>query len=161
MQIARNRSEAQQVVNDDMHGAAHRKSFKPGHIQCLGGNALSRKRGVAMHRHGNDFFSPGFSSPRLFGSGASHGHRIHSFQMAWIGDQMDSHFVAVRCGKFAGRAHVILHVSAAQHAAWIDVFEPRENFRRASPDDMHHHVQAPAVTHGQNGLLRPFFGCRA
>src|SRR5215472_6562524 len=74
--------------------------------------------------------------------------------MAGIGYQMYSKAVAVCCSKLSGCAHVIFHVAAAKNAARIHIFEFGENFRRWPANDMRHHIEPPAMAHGQNSLLR-------
>ena len=64
---------------------------------------------------------------RLLGAGAAHGDRVHSFQVAGIGNQMNAHLTAVGGGEKPGRADVVLHVAAAEHAAGIDIFEAGED----------------------------------
>ena len=54
---------------------------------------------------------------------------------------------------FAGRAEVIFHVAAAQHAARIDIFEAGEDFGGGPADGVDHDVQAAAMAHGHDALL--------
>jgi hypothetical protein len=50
-----------------------------------------------------------------------------------------------------GKALVVFHVTAAQ-AAGITTFELLEKIRRRFAEDVHQHVQAPAVRHADHDL---------
>ncbi len=66
---------------------------------------------------------------------------------------MNPHRTATGSRIHAGRADMILHVAATQHAARIDIFESAKNFHRRTVHDIDDHVQASAMTHRQHGLL--------
>ena len=53
-----------------------------------------------------------------------------------------------------GRAHVIFHVSAAQNAARIDVFEAGKHFFRRTLSDVRNHVQASPMAHSHHQFHR-------
>ena len=53
---------------------------------------------------------------------------------------------------FAGRAHVVLHVAAAQHAARVDIFKSGENFLRRTPRHVDNHIQPAAMAHAHHQL---------
>src|SRR6185312_16989738 len=93
----------------------------------------------------------------LLGPYPSQHHRIYRLQVAGIGNQVDIDVASVLAGVYAGGAHVILDVSAAQYAARVHVFEVGKDFGRGSPHDVHHHVETPAVAHAQDGLLGAAF----
>ena len=66
--------------------------------------------------------------------------------------------LAAGAGKDAGRADVILHVSAAENAAGIDVLESGEDFGRRTADNVDDDVEASAMAHGQHCLLGAVLG---
>ena len=51
---------------------------------------------------------------------------------------------------------MILHVARAQNAARVHIFKAREHFVERAAGNVRHHVQPPAVAHGQNALGGPF-----
>ena len=161
MQVARNSGEPDQIIHDNIHRAADGESRNLSHIQCFRGDSLPRKRSVAVHQHWNDFFSAGFSRAGLFCARASHGDWIDGFQMARIGNKVDSDRPPVRGRKIPRRAHVILHVSTAQHAARIHVLESRKNLCSPAAHDVHHDIQSAPVAHCQHRLLQALFRSRA
>jgi hypothetical protein len=73
--------------------------------------------------------------------------------MAWIGNQVNTHWLSVGARVDAGRTNVILHVAAAQNAARIDVLKSGENFFRGTADDVDDDVQAPAMAHRHHSLF--------
>src|SRR5450432_3794208 len=56
------------------------------------------------------------------------------------------------------RAHVILDITAAKDAAWIDIFEFRKDICRGLTEGVDHYVQAPAMAHAYYGLHRAKIG---
>ena len=155
------RGEADEIVDDDVNGAADGISRKVGEIQRFRQNALAGKGGVAVHDDGPDFVEHFLRAidlralhamAGLLGARAAHGHGIDSFEVAGIGNQMDVDCFAGRGGVSAGGANVILHVARAEHAAGIDIFKARDNFVRRFAGDVRHHVQAAAVAHGHDGV---------
>ncbi len=94
----------------------------------------------------------------LLGAGASHGHGVNGFEVAGVRHQVNADLAAVSSGEYAGGADVILHVSAAEHAAGIDVFEAGKNLGCGTTDDVDDDVQASAMAHGEHGLLGAVLG---
>ncbi len=67
----------------------------------------------------------------LLGAGAADGHGIDRLEVAGIRNQVNVNLGAGAGDVLSGRAHVIFHVAAAQHAARVDVFESGKNLLRA------------------------------
>ena len=95
-----------------------------------------------------------FACAVLFGAGPAHGHRVHRLQVAGIRNQVNIDFRSRAGHIFAGRAHVILHVAAAQHAARIHILKPGKHFFRRSLGHLHNYVEAAAVAHAHHQIHR-------
>ena len=54
----------------------------------------------------------------------------------------------------SGRAHVVLHVAAAQNAPRIDVFKSRKHLFRRTFRNLHNHVKAAAMAHTHDDFDR-------
>ena len=54
---------------------------------------------------------------------------------------------------FSGRTDVILNVASAQHTSRVHVLKIGKNLGRGPADDLYHHVEAPAMAHGQDYLV--------
>ena len=146
--------EADHVVHDHVHRAPHPVAVEVGHVQRLGEDPLAGEGGVAVEHDREDPLVPlVVVEPHLLGPHAPERYRIDRLQVARVRDQVDVHFVAVRPGVVAGRAHVVLDVAAAEGAARIDVLETGEDLGRRAADGMHHHVQPAAVAHRDHHLL--------
>ena len=87
---------ADQVVDDDLDGAAHGKAGDGAETQGFCPDALAGKGRVAMDEHGQDFGLAGFSQAHLLGAGPAHGDRIHGFQVTGIRYQVQTDLSAVR-----------------------------------------------------------------
>ena len=125
-------SESDQIVDDDVNRAADGVTGKIGVVHGLRENALAGECGVAVDEQRKILARTIFPGAILFGARAADGDGIDGFQMAGIGNQMNVNFATATRDVFAGRAHVIFHVAAAQHAAGIDVFESgKDLFGRA------------------------------
>ena len=144
--------EADQIVHDDVNGAAGGVAREVGVVHGLGGNALTGECGVAVDQQRQKFFAAAFAGAVLLGAGASDGDGIDRFQMAGVRDQVNVDLGAAARDVFAGCAQVILHVARAEDAARIDVFERGENFFGSAARDVQDHVQASAVTHAHNEI---------
>ena len=103
---------------------------------------------------GRNFRDAVLSGAVLLGAGPAHGHGIHRFQVAGIRDQVNMNFRPRAGHVFAGRAHVIFHVAAAQNAARIHVLKPRKNFLRRALGHLHNNVQPAAVAHAHHQFHR-------
>ena len=90
----------------------------------------------------------------LFGASTAHGHGVHRFQMAGIRNQVDVNFRPRAGHVFAGCAHVVFHVAAAQNAARIHVFKSGKDFFGRTPGHVHNHVQPAAVAHAHHQIHR-------
>ena len=90
----------------------------------------------------------------LLGAGAAHGHGIDGLQVAGIRDQVNVNLRPRPGHVFAGRAHVIFHVAAAQNAARIDVFKSGKNFFGRALGHLHNHVQPAAMAHAHDQFHR-------
>ena len=158
MRFARHGGEANQIIYDDVDGAAYVVALDAGHVQRFGPDSLSRKCSVAVHDDRNDRLRATFTDARLLRARTSDGDWVDRFEVAGIRYQMHSDVAAVGCGEFAGCADVVFHVAAAENAARIHIFEFRENFGGRTADDVHHHVEPAAMAHRQDGLLRVVLG---
>ena len=103
MRLLGPRGEADQVVDNDVHRPAGRIALQVGQVQRLGPDALAGEGGIAVQLDEQHVRAP-------------QRHRIHSFQMTGIGDQVNADFAALARAIFAGRTDVVLHVAATQHA---------------------------------------------
>ena len=63
---------------------------------------------------------------------------------------MDVYLRATAGFVLPGRAHVILHIAAAKHAAWINIFESGEDFFRRPSRDMRNRIKPPAMAHAHD-----------
>ena len=134
MYFGRARRKAKQIVDDNVNGAADPVP-KVGVVQGLGENALASKRGVAVNQQGQIFSRSVFRGAVMLGPRAADGHRVNGFQVAWIRNQMDVNLARRARFVISGRAHVVLHVAAAENTTRIDVFKSSEHLFRqdASP----------------------------
>ncbi len=156
--IGRIGGKSDEVVDDDVHRSADVVAAQVGEVQRLRRDSLPRKGGVAVHENGQHFEFAVAPDARLLGARAAQRHRIDRLQVAGVRHQVDAHLPAIRAGKHAGRADVILHVAAAQHAARIDILESGEDLRRRPAHDVDDDVQAAAMAHRQHRLLRAIVG---
>ena len=90
---------------------------------------------------GKIFLPASFALAILFGASAADGDGIDRFQVAGIGNQMNLNFRSGASLVFAGSAHVIFHVAAAQNAARIYIFKPGKDFFGSAPGNVHDHIQ--------------------
>ncbi len=154
---------ADQVVHDDVNGAAHGVGLQIREIQRFRPDTLARERPVAVHHDRDDFIQrfrrtvdvrAAQAVAGLLRAHPAHGDRIDSFEMAWIRNKMDADLFAGAGDVGARRAHVIFHVARAEDAARIDVFKAGNHFMRCLACRVDHHVQAAAVAHGHDGFDR-------
>jgi hypothetical protein len=143
---------AQQVIGDDVDGPANRITLEISEIDGLSYDALAGKCGVAVNQQWEIFLLATLAGAVLLGPGAANRDRIHCLQMTGIRSEMDVDFRARAGNVFAGRAHVIFHVPAAQDAARVNIFKTCEHFFRSPPGDVHNHVEPPAVAHAHHQL---------
>ena len=147
------RGEAEQIIDDDVNRAADGVGGKIVEVERFRPNSLTCEGGVAMQSDRQHTLPALRANARLFGARAAHGHRIHGFQMTRIRDEMNFDAASGRRAIFSGGADVILDVAASQHAARVNVFEVGKNLGRRTADDVHHHVEPPAMAHRDNHLL--------
>ncbi len=76
--------ESQEIVDDDMNGAAHGVARKVGVVHGFGEDALSGERGVAVNEEREIFFASAFTGAVLFGAGAADGYGIDGFEVTGI-----------------------------------------------------------------------------
>src|SRR6266851_5267500 len=157
------RGKADQVIHDDVNGAADGVSLQVREIQRFRPDALACERRIAVHHDGDDFIHRFW---RTVGVGAAqtvasllrahpaHGDWIDSFQMARIRNKMDADLFACARDVGARRAYVVFHVARTEDAAGIDVFKTGHHFMWRLACRVDHHVQAAAVTHGHDGFER-------
>jgi len=63
---------------------------------------------------------------------------------------VDVNFGSPASDVLSGRAHVVLDVATAEHAARVDILETGKDLFRRPPGNMHDHVQASAVAHAHH-----------
>src|SRR6185312_5987594 len=102
----------------------------------FGGNALSGEGRITMHDDGENLVSAVLTEVILLGPSAAQGNGSDNFQMARIRDQVDVQATPVLCLKNSGGADVIFHVSAAKHAARVDVFKLGKDVGGSLPHDV-------------------------
>src|SRR5229473_7495202 len=154
MQLAWIRGEANHVVDEHVNASTNGKAFQSGKVQRLRPDALSGKRSVTMQDDGQDFLYAIFSTMYLLGSRASQRHRIDGLQVAGIGNQMHADRLAAADCVFSGRAVVILHVPAAEHAARINILKSGKDILRRHAHNQRHYRQASTMAHGQDRGVR-------
>ena len=76
-----------------------------------------------MDEHRQHLVLTVFTQPHLLGPRTAHSHRIHRFQVTRVRNQVHADFPPAPGEEFPGGAYVILHVTAAQDAARIGIFE--------------------------------------
>ncbi len=76
--------EAEEVVGDDVHGAADAVAGERGHVERFGGNALSGEGCVAVEDDGQDLLLAFFADADLPGAGSAHDDRVDGFEMAGV-----------------------------------------------------------------------------
>ena len=166
MFLNRGRGEADEIVDDDVDGAADGVALEVGEIQRFGEDALAGKGGVAVHDDRPNFVErfaraiddgPVGSAARLLCAGATHGDGIDGFQMARVRDDVNVERFAVCRDVASGRADVIFHVAGAENAARIDIFESGDDFVRRLAGGVDHDVEAAAMAHGEYGIERASF----
>ncbi len=154
MQLAGIRGEANHVVDEHVNASTNGKAFQSGKVQRLRPDALSGKRSVTMQDDGQDFLYAIFSTMYLLGSRASQRHRIDGLQVAGIGNQMHPDRLAAAGCVFSGGAVVILHVTAAEHAARINILKSGKDILRRHAYNQRHYRQASTMAHGQDRGVR-------
>ena len=147
--------EAEKIIDNNMNGAPDGVSREIGVVHGLSEDALSSKRCVAVDEQRKIFLATTFASAVLLGAGAADGHGIDGFQMTGVRHQVNVNFAAAASLIFAGGAHVVFHVTRAENAARVNVFESGENFLRRTLRHVGDDVQAAAVTHAHDELDRP------
>src|SRR5216684_109499 len=154
---------ADQVVHDDVNGAADGIGLEVGEIQRFRPDALTGESRIAVH-HDRDDFIQRFrrtvdvgSAQTVAGLLRTHpadGDRIDGFKMARIRNEVDADFLAAGGDVCAGSADVIFHVARAEDAARIDVLKASNHFMWRLTCRVDHYVQAAAVTHSHDGFKR-------
>src|SRR6185369_293672 len=154
MFFARTGGESEQVVDDDVNGAADRVACEIRVVDGLGQNTLACEGGVAVNEERQEFLCSVGASAVVLGACAANGYRVDGFKMARVGNQVDVNLRAALRFVLAGGADVIFHISAAQHAAGIDVFKLGEYFFGLTLCDVNDHVKATAMAHAEDQFLR-------
>jgi hypothetical protein len=132
-----NRGEAEQVIDDDVDGAADLEAGERSEDQAFGQDSLAGEGGVSVHDDGEDLVAAGLvgairiarrlADAGLFGARAAEGDGIDRLEMAGVGDEVQGDGAAVGGAVLAGCAHVVLDVATAKDAARVDVLEARED----------------------------------
>ncbi len=156
MQLRRARGEANQIVHDDVDCAADGVGVNIGEIERFRPDSLAGKCRVAVQDDREHLAASVGALARLLGARAANGHRIHGFQVAGVRHQMNANRGAAGGLILAGRTNMIFHVARAQNTARVHIFKARKHLMEWAAGDVRHHVQPPAVAHGQNALGGPF-----
>ncbi len=135
--LFRHGGEAEEIVHDDVDGSADVEAGERAEDEAFGEDALAGEGRVAVHADGQDLvagllLAVGEGEANLLGAGAAHGDGIDGFEVAGVRDEMQRDGAALGRAVLAGRAHVVLHVAAAENAARVDVFKAGEDLRRAN-----------------------------
>ena len=159
--LRRARGESDQVVDDDVDGAADGIGREVSEIQRFRPNALAGECRVAVHHNGPDFIQnfpraidlrAVHTVARQFRAGAAHGDGIHRFQVAGIRDEVNVERLSGGSRVGAGSAYVVFDVAGTEHAARIDVLKARDNLVHGLAGDVGHDVEPAAVAHGHDGI---------
>ena len=142
--------EADEVVDDDVDGAADGITSQAGIVHGFRGDALSGESGVPVHQNREVFRFASFAGAVLLGAGASHGDGIDGFEVAGIRSEVNMNLLSAGGYIFSGRAHVVLHVAGPQDAAGIDVFKFSEYLFGGAIGDVDHDIQASTMTHAHH-----------
>ncbi len=151
--------EAEEVVDDDLDGAADVVAVEGGEVEALGGDALAGEGGVAVDDHGEDLIAcceevgggAVFGETFLVGAGAAHDYGVDGFEVAGVRGEVEMDGLAGGGDEIAGGADVVFDVATAEGAAGIDVFELGEDVAGGAADGVDHDVEAAAVAHGEDG----------
>ncbi len=123
------------------------------HIERFRPDSLTSEGRIAMQSDGQDVLPTFAADAGLLGTSAAHGDRIDGFQVTGIRDEVNFNRAPASRTIFASGADVIFDVAAAQHAARVHILKIGKDLGRGPADDVHHHVQPPAMAHGQDHLL--------
>ena len=145
VQLGRGGGKANQVVHDHMDASAHVKSFEPGIVERLRQNSLPGEGRIAVHHNRQHFAFAVFPYMGLLSAGAAQGHGINRFQVAGVGDQVHADGLSIPSAILPGSSLVILHITAAQNAAGINIFKSRQDIFRGNAYRQRHQGQAPAM----------------
>src|SRR5215472_2450797 len=80
---------SEQIVNDDVDGAAYCVSRQIGIIHRFRQNPLTGECGIPVDKQRQVFFAATLSRAILLGTSSPDRHRVHSFEMNRIRDQMN------------------------------------------------------------------------
>src|SRR5579885_3120491 len=153
--------ETDQVIHDDVNGAADGVSLQVRQVQRFRPDALAGESGVAVHDNRHNFVERIRGAiddravgavPSLLGADAACGNGVNGFEMAGIRNQMNLDFLSVVGGVRSRRPDVIFDVAGAEDAARIDILESRNDFVRRLASGVNHYVEAAAMTHGHDRL---------
>ncbi len=154
--------EAEQVVDDDLDGAADGEAVDGGEVEGFGPDALAGEGGVAVDDHGEDLgVGVGVACREgaiLTSARAAHDDGVGGLEVRRVGGEVERDGLAVGGGEVAGGAHVVLDVAAAHGGLGRDVFELREDLFGLAADGVDHDVEAAAVAHGEDGAIDAVLG---
>ena len=150
--VARAGGEADLVVDDDVHGAAHVVGVEPRHVERLGHHALAGEGGVAVEQDGQAVGAPAVADAVLLAAHAALHDGVDPLEVAGVEGQRDVH-PARRGHPVARVAQVVLDV-AARVAAQVGgaVEELGEDLGGRLAQHVGQHVEAPAVGHADDDL---------
>ncbi len=143
--------EAEEVVGDDVQGAADGVAGERGEVEGFGGDSLPCEGCVAVEDDGKDLLPAFFAHADLPGAGSAHDDGVDGFEVAWVGGEVERDGLAGGRGVLAGGSGVVLDVAAAEDAARVDVFELGEDLGGRAADGVGHDVEASAMRHGDDG----------
>src|SRR6202453_1394270 len=102
------RGKANQIVDDDLDGAAHGKAGHGPETQCFCPDAWAGKGRISMDEHRQHLVLTVFTQPHLLGPRTAHSDRIHRFQVTRVRYQVQADFSPAPGMELPGGAYVIL-----------------------------------------------------
>ncbi len=158
--------EAEEIVDDDLDGAADVVAVEGGEVEGFGPDALAGEGGVAVDDHGHNLaagfeevgFGAVFGETFLVGAGAAHDDGIGGLEVAGVGGEVEVNGFAGGGDEVASGTGVVFDIAAAEGAAGVDVFELGEDIAGGAVDGVDHDVEAAAVAHGEDGAVDAEFG---
>src|SRR5690606_11700051 len=148
-------SEADLVVDDDVHRSAGTIAAGLRKVERFHDNALACKGRVAVDEHRQYLAAIGILATILTRTHAALNHRIDDFEVGRVECQGQMNGTAAR-GKVAGEPVVILDVAIGKRLAVL-AFEFGEQITGHLAHDVDEHVEATAVRHAYNDFLDSVF----
>jgi hypothetical protein len=148
------RGEAEQVVDDDLDGAADVVAVQRGEVEGLGEMPWPAKAASPWMMMGRPARGPSFAAREalLLGAGAAHDDGVDGFEMAGVGGEMQMTVLPVAVVKspvapmwyFTSPPPMVLRGSTSSNLVKIS---------GAAADGVDHDVEAAAMAHGEDGAV--------